>query len=97
MHVRVCFALSSSLLVEDLVLHSGLAPKIGINSRRVVLELKYHSPFHQQGLLDALNQSEACRPTLDLFHLNMTTIMLQKIRSISLLFSGRREGVVEVI
>lgn len=28
------------------------------------------------------------RPTLDLFHLNMTTIISPKIRSVSLLFSG---------
>lgn len=88
---------SSSLLVEDLGLHGEAAPKNGVNSRSVVLELKSPSPFQQQGPFGALNQSEPRRTTLDLFHLDMTTIILQKIRSVSLLFRGRREGVAEVI
>lgn len=52
--------------------------------------MKYHFPFYLQGQHDALNQSEPHKPTLDLFHLNMTTIILQKIRSVSLLFSSDR-------
>lgn len=88
---------SSSLLIEDLGLHSEAAPTIGVNSRRVVLEQKSPSPFQQQGPFDGLTQSEPRRTTLDLPHLDMTTIILQKIRSVSLLFRGRREGVAAVI
>lgn len=88
---------SSSRLIEEQGLHGEVAPKIGVNSRRVVLELKSPSPFQQRGPFDALNQSEPRRTTLDLLHLDMTTIVLQKIRSVSLSFCGRREGVAEVI
>lgn len=87
----------SCLLIEDVGLHSEVAPTIGVNSRRVVLELKSPSPFQQQGPFDALNQSEPRRATLDPSHLDMTTIILRKIRSVSLLFPGRRQGVAEVI
>lgn len=54
--------------------------------------MKYHFPFYLQGQRDAPNQSKPHKPTLDLFHLNMTTIILQKIRSVSLLFSSDRGG-----
>lgn len=56
--LHVCFAFSSILLMEDLGLLIELPPKIGRNSRRVVLHMKYHSSFHQRGLFDAPNQSE---------------------------------------
>lgn len=49
--------------------------------------MKYHFPFYLQGQRDAQNQSESYKLTLDLFHLNMTTIILQKIRRVLLLFS----------
>lgn len=52
--------------------------------------MKYHFPFYLQGQHDAQNQSEPHKSTLDLFHRNMTTIILQKIRSVSLLFSSDR-------
>lgn len=50
--------------------------------------MKYHFPFYVAGQRDAPNQSEPHKPTLDLFRLNMTAIILQKIRSVSLLFGG---------
>lgn len=65
--LRVCFSFSSILLIEDLGLLIELSPKIGSNSRRVVLYMKYHSPFHQRGLFDAPNQSETTHCPLTFF------------------------------
>lgn len=60
--LRMCFAFSSILLIEDLGLLIELPLKIGTNSRRVVLYMKYHSPFHQRGSFDAPNQLETSHP-----------------------------------
>lgn len=51
---------------------------------------KWNITFHfiSWGFTMLQTNQKPRRPTLDLFHLNMTTIILQKIRSVSLLFSG---------
>lgn len=47
--------------------------------------------FIRGGRLMLQTNQKPHTPTLNLFHLNMTTIILQKIRSVSLLFSGWQE------